>query len=282
MEDILKIQKNEITEHYVYAKLAEIVKKDEHKKILLQISKDELEHYNILKEITSKEVEPSKIKIYLYTIISQLLGLNFGLKLMERNEVGAEEIYKKSSNIKLRKLMEYEKEHENKLISMIDEEILNYVSSIVLGLNDALVELSGALTGFTLALGNSKIVAIVGFITGFAASLSMGVSNYLSIKNDTDLNKHPIKSAFYTFGAYLFTVIILITPYFLFSNVYISLSAVIIMVIVIIAIFNFYTAIARNLNFKKRFFEMISLSMSVAFINYIIGYIIKQNFNIDV
>ena len=45
--------------------------------------------------------------------------------------------------------------HEQALIAMIDDERLQYISSMVLGINDALVELTGALAGFTFALGDS-------------------------------------------------------------------------------------------------------------------------------
>jgi VIT1/CCC1 family predicted Fe2+/Mn2+ transporter len=89
------------------------------------------------------------------------------------------------------------KELSQKLISLIDEERLKYVSSMVLGLNDALVELTGALTGLTLALQNPRLIAIVGFITGIAASMSMAASEYLSTKQE-DTEKNPLKASVYT------------------------------------------------------------------------------------
>ncbi len=282
MKELIKIQKNEISEYYVYRKLGEWVKDEKNKKILFHIADEELEHYNIIKEITQKEVSPSKFKIFFYTTISKVCGLNFGLKLMEINESGAQKIYDKIDNLRLKKLIESEKEHEKHLISMIDENILKYVSSIILGMNDAIVELTGALTGFTFAFSNPRIVAIAGFITGFAASLSMGISNYLSIKNEPEDKKHPVKSAIYTFNAYLFTVILIIIPYLIFSYIYYSFASVIILVVLIIAFFNFYISVARSVSFKKRFIEMIILSMSAAIINYVVGYLIKINFNIDI
>lgn len=61
---------------------------------------------------------------------------------------------------------------------------LSYMSSVVLGLNDALVEFTGALAGFTLALNEPRLVALTGSITGVAAALSMAASEYLSTKSD--------------------------------------------------------------------------------------------------
>ena len=55
---------------------------------------------------------------------------------------------------------------------------------MVLGLNDALVEFTGALAGYTFALQNTLLVAMTGLITGVAASLSMATSEYLSTKSE--------------------------------------------------------------------------------------------------
>src|SRR3989304_527579 len=71
---------------------------------------------------------------------------------------------------------EEENLHEEKLIDMLDEERLQYAGSVVLGLNDALVELTGALAGLTLALQNVKLIALSGLIPGIAASMSMAES----------------------------------------------------------------------------------------------------------
>jgi VIT1/CCC1 family predicted Fe2+/Mn2+ transporter len=282
MTQLEKIQRNEITEYYVYKKISEISNKSEHRSILNKISQEELEHYNIIKKFTKKDIKPSAFKIFIYTNIARFFGLNFGLKLMENGEKGGELTYQFIDIPELKNLFNSEKEHEKSLISMIDEELLSYISSVVLGLNDALVELTGALTGFTFALSNSKLVAVVGFITGIAASLSMGVANYLEVKNEETSNKHPLKSAFYTFVTYIITVVLLIIPYVLISNIYISFAVVIVIVTFIIAFFNFYTSVAKGLDFKKRFMEMFLLSMGVAFINYIIGYFMKNSLNINV
>ena len=50
------------------------------------------------------------------------------------------------------------------------------MGSVVLGLNDELVEFTGALAGFTLALSDHRLIALTGSITGIAAALSMASS----------------------------------------------------------------------------------------------------------
>src|SRR5574341_282925 len=105
--------------------------------------------------------------------------------------------------------MREEDMHEQKLLAMLDEEHLHYVGSVVLGLNDALVELTGALAGLTLALQNTELIALTGLITGIAASLSMAASEYLSTRSE-ETEKHPFRAAVYTGIAYIITVTLLI------------------------------------------------------------------------
>src|SRR5690606_6159914 len=113
---------------------------------------------------------------------------------------------------------EQEQEHEAELLSMIEEEKLNYVGSIVLGLNDALVELTGALAGLTFALQNGVLIASSGLITGIAASLSMAASEYLSQRAEG--NENALKSAVYTGVTYISTVLLFILPCWLIPNNY--------------------------------------------------------------
>ena len=278
---MLKAQINEITEYHIYRKLAE-TSKDSNKKVLNKIAEDELRHYNFWKTYTKKEASPKKITIWFYYIISRLLGLTFGLKLMERGEELAQKAYNELSKtiLKVREIEKEEKEHENNLINMINEEKIKYVGSIVLGLNDALVELTGAIAGFTFAFQNTKIVGAAALVTGIAASFSMSASEYLSTK--TEDKESPVKASIYTGIAYIIAVIALVIPYFLLKNYYFALGFTPISAIIIIFLFTFYISVAKEVSFKKRFFEMAVLSFGVAALTFIIGLIIRVFLQIDI
>jgi len=280
---IIKFQRNEITEYFIYKELARIVKDNKNKEILEQISAEELSHYQTYRNITGVELRPSRIKILFYLLLSRLFGLTFSIKYMENAESVAQKTY---SSLKekvplLEKIIEEENRHEQFLVNLIDEDLLKYVSSMVLGLNDALVELTGALVGFTLALQNTKLVAIVGLITGIAAAMSMSASEYLSTKQE-DTEKNPLKASIYTGIAYIFTVIFLIIPYLLFENIFFCLSLVIVNALFIVFFFTFYISVAKGFSFKRKFFEMAGISLSIAAINFMIGLIIRKVFGIDV
>jgi len=281
-EKILKPQRNEITEYIIYKKLSCVVKVEAHREVLERISQEELKHYEFFKGITQQDVSPDKVKIFIYSVISKIFGLNFGLRLMENGESLAQDDYDKLQEITpgIIKIVQEEEEHENRLIDLINEERLKYASSVVLGLNDALVELSGALVGFTLALQNTRIVAIVGLITGIAASMSMAASEYLSTK-DEDAGKSPLKASIYTGIAYVATVLLLVAPYFILKNIFFSLALVIINALLVVLIFTFYISVAKGLSFRKRFLEMAGISLGIAAMNFIVGIIIRKIFAID-
>jgi len=280
---VLNMQKNEITEHLIYKKLSGIVKIKEQSEILDRISEDELRHYNEFKALTGEDVSPDNGKVFLYVLISRFLGLNFGLKLLESGEASAQQAYEKIKEVspKVSAIIDDEERHEKELISLLNEESLKYVSSVVLGLNDALVELTGALAGFTLALRNSRIIGMVGLITGLAASMSMASSEYLSTKHEKT-DKDPVKASIYTGIAYVGTVLFLIFPYFLFKNVFLCLALTICNALLVMLVFTFYSAVAKDLPFKKRFFEMAGLSLTIAAISFFIGLAVRNIFGIEI
>ena len=115
--------------------------------------------------------------------------------------------------------------NEKILIGKIEEQRLMYMSAVVLGLNDAIIEFTGAFAGFAFAFQNSKYVAMAGDITGIAAALSMGASEYLSSKSDKNITtKSALISASYTLVTYFVTVIALLSPFVYLSNVYWGIS----------------------------------------------------------
>ncbi len=280
---ITNSQQAELTEHYIYKELAKFVKNEEYRQIILKISDEELRHYEFFKSLTKKQLTPDGLKIFIFVWIARILGLNFGLKLMEKGEDLAQKTYDEIRQVapEIENIIKDENRHENELISLIKEERLTYVSSIVLGLNDALVEISGALAGFSLALQKTQIVGIVGLITGIAGSLSMGASSYLSAKEE-DSDKVPIKAGLYTGLAYIGTILILVLPYFLLNNIIVCLVLTIITVFFLISIFNYYVSVAKELKFKNRFMEMIGISLGVAVINFLIGLAMRKVFGIDI
>jgi vacuolar iron transporter family protein len=280
---VLGFQQTEITEHHIYKRLAKKINSPENAKIIEQIAEDELRHYHGWKKYTNQEIQPRWFYVWFYYLISVVFGFTFGIKLMERGEENAQKNYAGISNAipEAIKFQHEEDIHEEQLINMLDEERLRYAGSIVLGLNDALVELTGALAGLTLALQDVKLIALSGLITGIAASMSMAASEYLSTRSE-DTTKQPVRAAIYTGIAYIITVALLVLPYLLFENYILDLIITLTIAVVIIAVFNYYISVAKDESFRARFTEMAVLSLSVAAFSFIIGYLIRQWLGIEV
>ena len=280
---IKKMQQNELTESVIYESIAKYTKGEENRQTLLRLAKEEHAHYEIWKKYTGIEMKPEKLKIFKYTMLARILGFTFTVKLMENGEGNAQEEYAQLAtdvpeSIHIR---QQEEEHEHALLDMLDEERLQYVGSMVLGLNDALVELTGSLAGFTFAMQNTRLIALSGLIIGISATFSMASSEFLAARSEG--REDALKSCTYTGIAYLITVILLIAPYMIFSNeqFILALICMLLIVVLIIAGFTYYTSVAQDQPFKSRFLEMAMISISVAVVSFFVGVLAKKFLGVD-
>lgn len=281
---IRKMQQNELTESVIYEKIAVFAGGEENKQTLLRLSREEKAHYEIWKKYTGETMKPQMGKVRKFVVLARILGFTFAVKLMEKGEEGAQEEYallarEVEESIQIR---QQEEEHEKALLDMLDEERLQYVGSMVLGLNDALVELTGSLAGFVFALQNNRLIALSGLIVGISATFSMASSEFLSARSEGRTDA--LKSCTYTGIAYLVTVVLLIAPYLIFGvHQYIpALICMLLVVVAIIAGFTYYTSVAQDQPFKRRFWEMALISIGVAVLSFVVGVLAKKLLGVDI
>ena len=285
MDRIYQQQEHEITEYLVYIELAKLATDKKNKATLNEIAAQELEHYNFWKDITKREAKPTQWKVKRHLFLAKVFGLSFSLRLLEMEEADASKFYEsiEKEYPAVVKIKEDELQHEQKLIAILNDSRLIYAGSIVLGLNDALVEFTGTLAGLTFAFANNAVVGATGLIMGFAASLSMAASGYLSSKEEEAKDEvNPITAAIYTGMSYILTVVFLVAPYLLQDDPYIALVSMLIITVLIIAAYTYYISVAKAISFKKRFIEMAAISLGVAAISFGIGVIIKNVFGVEI
>ena len=280
---IKKMQQNELTESVIYREIAKFAKGEENKKTLLRLADEEKAHYEIWKNYTGIEMKPQKGKIFKFKMLARIFGFTFAIKLMENGEgkAGVEYAVLADEVEESTVIRQQEEEHEAALLEILDEERLQYVGSMVLGMNDALVELTGSLAGFTFAMQNTRLIALSGLIMGISATFSMASSEFLAAKSEG--RKDALKSCCYTGVAYLITVALLILPYMLFNNeqyIY-ALISMIATVILIIAGFTYYISVAKGEKFRPKFLEMSSISVGVAVISFGVGILAKRFLGVD-
>ena len=283
LQVITKMQQNELTESVIYREIARFAKGEENKKTLMCLADEELAHYHIWKKYTGLELKPQKAKVFKYKWIARILGFTFAVKLMEKGEKGAQKEYELlagevEESVHIR---EQEEEHESALLGMLDEESLQYVGSMVLGMNDALVELTGSLAGFTFAMQNTRLIALSGLIMGISATFSMASSEFLAAKSEG--RDDALKSCSYTGVAYLITVALLILPYLVLDSAQYmtALFCMLAVVVFIIAGFTYYISVAQDEKFRPRFLEMSLISIGVAVISFFVGVLAKRFLGVD-
>ena len=283
LEIIKKMQQSELTESVIYEAIAKFAKGEDNKEVLHRLAREEKAHYEIWKKYTGIEMKPEAGKVFRYKMIARIFGFTFAIKLMESGEERSQGEYDQLAGEVEESVIikQQEEEHEKALMSMLDEERLQYVGSMVLGLNDALVELTGSLAGFTFAMQNTRLIALSGLIIGISATFSMASSEFLAARSEG--RDDAFKSCTYTGIAYLITVILLIAPYLFFdsSHFLFALIAMLAIVVLIIAGFTYYTSVAQDQPFKSRFLEMATISISVAVISFIVGVLAKKFLGLD-
>lgn len=283
---LLSQLRNERTEAEVYARLAKLQKDPDNRSVLTRIGEDETAHAKVIAGILGRDAEASSFKVAWIVFCARVFGLTFSLKAMERGENNAGKTYREmlAAYPQLGMIAEDEERHEAELIGMLNDERLNNMGAIVLGLNDALVELTGALAGFTFALGDTAKIAKLGLITGFAAAMSMAASAFLSARADGEANgaekdaaasSGALKTAAYTGLAYVMTVFLLVAPYVFLSRAVLALGVMLLSAFGIIAFFNFYLSVARGTSFIRGFAVMAGISTVVASISYAFGYLLR-------
>ena len=280
---IKKMQQGELTESIIYEKIARFAKGEENKATLRRLAAEEKGHYQIWQKYTGIEMKPEMGKVLKYTLIARVLGFTFAVKLMEKGEENAQDEYAVLAEEveESKAIRKQEEDHEHALLEMLDEERLQYVGSMVLGLNDALVELTGSLAGFVFALQNNRLIALSGLIVGISATFSMASSEFLAVRSEG--RSDALKSCSYTGIAYLLTVVALIAPYLLLpADMYIpALICMLAVVILIIAGFTYYTSVAQDEPFRSRFLEMAVISITVAVVSFIVGILAKKFLGVD-
>ena len=275
-DTLVSFQQGEITEHHIYLALAGKAAESANRKVLGDIGTVELAHYRFFRALTGVDLPPSRVRIAFYLLVYHLFGITFAIRFMERGEEKAQRLYRDLAPTVpgLADVIRDEEGHEKALVALIDEQRLRYTGSIVLGLNDALVELTGTLAGLTLALQNTRVIAMAGLITGIAAALSMGSAEYLSTKSEAE-GRNPVQAATYTLIAYFITVVFLVAPYLVFPSYYLALAATVVNAIIVIVVFTFYVSVTRGLDFRGRFLEMAGISLGVAALSFLMGILVR-------
>jgi VIT1/CCC1 family predicted Fe2+/Mn2+ transporter len=275
---------DEFTDYAVYKKLSQsgFEKNREFKRTLARLAKMEYNHYRFWsKYCPGKRVGASTVKVNLIVFLRFLLGVTFAVKYLERGEARVIKKYKGLSRRipskdmhAFRQMIADEEEHEREFYEQFDEPHIKYISFIVLGLADALVEIAGIHAGSLGIYDSTELAGLAGVIAGAAASIAMASAAYAQAK--AGFKGSAAVSAVYTGISYFVTAVILATPYFLTKIMIEALSTSLVFAVLLIAFISFYGSVISGTVFQKDFVEVTGIMFGATIALYVLGVAIRH------
>jgi VIT1/CCC1 family predicted Fe2+/Mn2+ transporter len=285
--------REELFAYRLYSALAQRFPEGASRTMMNELALQEKSHVDFWLGVSGadeRKIAIPKLKYRLLVLASRVLGPAFTIRWLERGEDKAIEAYRglldggqlsPDQQSQVRKMLDEEQEHELVLERGIEDERKLYLGAAVLGLNDALVELTGGLTGLVSSIRDPRLIGFASLVVGIAASMSMAASNFLSVDIGEETELKPGKAAAYTGTAYILVVVGLVLPFFLLSNRHLALAISWAIAIIIIAAFSFYSAVMQGRSFLRRFGVMIAFGLGVAVVSFFVGRILGAMIGIE-
>ncbi len=275
---------DEYDDYMVYKRLSEsrFEKNRSFKKTLARLAKMEHNHYVFwIKYCPDREITPSRLKVSLIIFLRWILGVTFAVKYLERTETKVIKKYRglahwipSRDKRAFNQMIADEEEHEKEFYEQFDEPHIKYISFIVLGLADALVEIAGIHAGSLGIYDSTELAGLAGIIAGAAASIAMASAAYAQAK--TGFKGSAAVSAIYTGISYFVTAVILATPYFLTKVMLEALFTSLAFAVLLIAFISFYGSVISGSVFRKDFIEVTSIMLGATVALYLLGFVIRH------
>lgn len=194
----------EIDDWLTYSLLARHSRDAELRTLLERIAAMEKRHAEFWADILARHgqplpaARPRRLRSLALRLLQRRINPLLLIAALELGETGAVEAYHRlwqsgllppEDHAALRGIILDELEHEAAFRRQTREAGLQNVRDFVLGMNDGLVEILGAVTGLSAAYaGNPLLVAVSGLVVGIAGALSMGIGAFISVRSQRQVN----------------------------------------------------------------------------------------------
>ncbi len=287
-EIALEEARDEITDYTVYKKLSEIEKNPKFRDVFSKLTEMEQRHYLFWsKHLKNEKVTPDWFKVYTVLFLKRIFGGAFAIKYLEKHEnlaIKKYEFIKSSIPKKDRKIFDAivveEQKHEQAFADQIKGTYVKYISFIVLGLADALVEIGGIHAGSLGIYNSTELTGLAGIVAGAAASIAMASAAYAQAKQGFDGSAS--LAAAYTGVSYFTSAVILALPYFLTSTMLYAITTSLVFGFMIIALATWYNSIISGSKFRRDFLELAGIMLLATIVLFFFGLAIRQIFHITI
>jgi VIT1/CCC1 family predicted Fe2+/Mn2+ transporter len=280
--------RDELTDYRVYSQLAKVDKNGKAKEVFAKLSEMEKGHYEFWsKFIDGKSIKPRLFKLYFVFFLRYIMGAAFAIKWLEGQEsrtVKKYESYRRlipeSDKEAFERIIADEKEHELFFATSVESSYVKYISFIVLGLADALVEIAGIHAGSLGIYHSTELTGLAGIVAGAAASIAMASAAYAQAKHG--FAGSSTLAAAYTGISYFVSAVILALPYFLTKSMLIAIITSLIFGIFIIAFVSWYNSVISDGNFRRDFGELSGIMLGASLALYIFGQLVRTFLGISI
>lgn len=249
--------------------------------ILAGLSATEYRHYEFWKRYVP-EFQPkvSSFRVGLVVLLRVLFGLTFAVRYLDRHEARVIKQYRAVAQLiplqdrrAFDEMLRDEEEHEKGFSQKIETSSVHYISFVVLGLADALVEITGIHAGSLGIYNSTELSGLAGIVAGAAASLAMSSAAFAQAKQGFTGSAR--LSAVYTGVSYFITAVILATPYFLTPSQVVALSASLVLAVIIVTSITYYSSVISGKGFSRDFLEILGIMFGVTVVLYLLGSFIR-------
>ena len=289
-ETAVEEAKNEMTDYATYKRLASSEKAQTNKDMFEKLSAMEQNHYELWKKYCppdTKEIGPKRATVSLTLFLRRIFGASFAIKFLERREKSTVKKYEelKSSvpaedQSAFQSMIEDEKGHETAFADIVAGSYVKYISFIVLGLADALVEIAGIHAGSLGIYKSTELTGLAGIVAGAAASLAMASAAFAQAKQGFEGS--PGLAAGYTGGSYFVAAVALALPYFLTKTMLVAITSSVVVGLGIIAFVTWYNSIIVGSRFVREFSELAGVMLGATVALYVFGSIVRAVFGISI
>ncbi len=276
---------DEFSDSTLYDRLSRTVDADSpFKEVLVNLSATERRHYDFWRKYVPEErPRLASLKLYWVLFLRRFLGLTFATRYLDRHEANVVQEYQGLARLipeqdrpAFDEMVADEREHEKAFAMKVESSAVQYISFVVLGLADALVEISGIHAGWLGLFDKTEIAGLAGVIAGGAASLAMASAAFAQAKQGFKGSAR--LSAIYTGVFYFITAIILATPYFLTSNMLLALGSSLTLAVIILAMTTWYSIVIQQKPFLKDFLEILAILFGATIVVFALGAFVSAEF----
>lgn len=303
---------DELFDLSLYKALRKITDRDS-QKVLDELIVVETEHLAFWQKFFDLKLTtldlPRRFKLLFMVLICRIFGVSAVHLVLEAIEVHGVRKYlslwksyhDQPLGVALKGILVDEFKHEDMLVTELTKRKINpeRVRNIFFGLNDGLVEILGAVSGFFGAFGDAVTVLIAASTTAVAGALSMAAGAYVALSSEkevqqtgadkkrflgeggtaAEMEEQPLSSALVVGGAYVVGAMVPVLPVlFGAKDALVSLLTAGSMIIVV----SMLLAFLSGMNVKRRILlNLVIITVAVS-VTYLIGMIAKNLWGIQV